>query len=511
MSNVAIRYSYLSQQSKIEINGTEISSYSSLTSVCNRPFSESVPFIIKSLDRELCDEYTIDYYALPFQYNILKSFAKNPEYCKGIHLHTMDTIFAAKDVYVKLTEMCEKYEMQLSIAASTKVYTVDDTLLVPAVSEIEKVDAENAEVGIFRTLDNIPENIRIVVCINDEYAYRRINGKNCFMVPEEGLEDFWDYYFTFEKMIPYISECMTAFKYKKLDETDRIELEVLRTGKPAYYLGTMIVSMDKGEAGVVPFASYPEGAFHLRSTNNLILELSDTTVIGKAAGTASITVINSDNVVMESRTITVIDHLYVQNIRLIQRFDYMKKNERNKIEAIAEPANAEDAEYLEWTSTNPSVAQIDAKGNIIALSEGKTIITCRGKEVNSFVEIEVKPALTGLRITTDKVTLHNGEKQVVEVEAIPANAPTENLRWEIDNRSIASLSVSSVSNLRCQISASSQYTGTGNIRCFDPETRISSVAQLEVKMKQSIPGGGCGGCLIACLVVFLLLMIIGSL
>lgn len=509
MSNVSIRYSYLSQKSKMEINGAEIGVYSNLSSICSRPFSESVPFIIKGLNEELGDDYTIDYYSLPFQCNILKSFAEGSEYCKGINYHVMDGAFSARDVYARLSQLCDKYELQHSISTATKAYVEDDALMVPAIPEIEKTELADAEVAIFRNLDVIPDNVNVAVCISDTYKYRRINGKNCFMVPEDGIEDFWDYYFTFEKMIPYIAESMVAFKYRKLEESDRIELEVLRSGKPAYYLGSMNANMDKGEATTVPFNSFPAGVYRLKSTNDYVLELRDDTVVAKSAGTESITVVDENDKVIDSRTITVIDHLYVQNIRLIQSFDYMKRNQKNRIEAIAEPANAEDAEYLEWTSTNPSVAQIDDRGNIIALSEGKTIITCRGKEVNSFVEIEVKPDLTGLRINPSSISLNNGEQQVLEVEPIPANAPVDHLQWELDNRNIANLAVSSQTKLRCQVSASSQYTGKGNISVFDPETRIRSVAQLEVKMKQSIPGGGCGGCLMVFIGFIVLLLIIG--
>lgn len=513
MNNVSIKYSYLSQHCNMEINGAEIGVYSNLSSICSRPFSESVPFINKGLDEELGDDYSIDYYSLSFQCNILKSFAENSEYCKGINYHNMDTVFSARDVYIRLSQLCDKYEIMQGISIATKVFIEDDTIRTPSLPEIEIVDLCDAEVAIFRNVENIPENVNVAVCLSETYKYRRINGKNCFMVPLEGLEDFWDYYFMFEKMIPYIAESMKAFKYRKLDESDRIELEVLQSGNPAYYLGSINATMDKGEAVVIPFASFPAGLYKLESTNRSVLDLRDETVIAKSAGTASITVVDASGKAADSRTVTVIAHQYVQNIRLIQSFEYMKRNQKTRIEAIAEPANAEDAEYLEWTSTDPSVAQIDDRGNIIALSEGKTIITCRGKEVNSFVEIEVKPELTGLRINPSSISINTGEQQVLEVVPIPSNAPVDHLQWELDNRNIANLTVSSATKLRCQVSASSQYTGKGNVSVYDTETRIRSVAQLEVKMKQKI-SGGCGTCLITCLIIlgiFVVIAFLGSL
>lgn len=511
MNIVSIKYSYLTQQSQIEINGSEIGAYSNLSTVTNKPFSESVPFIVKRLDEELYDDYMIDYYALPFQCNILKSFVKNAEYCKKVIDHPINTCFSVREIFAKLSDLSKKYELQLAMPVTTKVFVEDEHIFIPSSVGIERVDPVVADVGVFRSTDNMPSNLKVSVCVADEYAYRRINGINCFMVPENGMEDFWDYYFTFEKMIPYITECMTAFKYRKIEDVDRIVLEVLRTGQSSFYFGNIPTTMDRGEAIVVPFISYPENAFRLKTSDSLIAELSDTTLVAKGDGTVLITVVDSNNNVVDSRTVLVIDHLYVQNIRLISSFAYLKKNQRNRIDAIAEPANAEDAEYLEWTSTNPSVAQIDARGNIIALQEGKTIITCCGKEAKSFIEVEVKPELVGLKINPGSISLNNGEKAVLEAEPVPHNAPIEHLRWEVDNRNIANLVVSKETKLRCQVSASTQYTGKGNLSVYDPETSIRAVAQLEVKMKQTIPGGGCGGCLIVFVVVFILLLIISSL
>ena len=156
MNIVSIKYSYLTQQSQIEINGSEIGAYSNLSTVTNKPFSESVPFIVKRLDEELYDDYMIDYYALPFQCNILKSFVKNAEYCKKVIDHPINTCFSVREIFAKLSDLSKKYELQLAMPVTTKVFVEDEHIFIPSSVGIERVDPVVADVGVFRSTDNMP-------------------------------------------------------------------------------------------------------------------------------------------------------------------------------------------------------------------------------------------------------------------------------------------------------------------------------------------------------------------
>ena len=202
-----------------------------------------------------------------------------------------------------------------------------------------------------------------------------------------------------------------------------------------------------------------------------------------------------------SKSITVIGHQYIEEIRLIPRFEYLKRSERNCIDVVLTPLNAEDANKLVWKNSNPNVLQIDENGNIIALENGKATITVSGQKVNASLVIEVKPVLQGLRFVQQSVRLKNGETIILECDITPPDAPTENLTWELDNKTIASINPSKYGN-RCQVIASTSYEGKGNVRCYDAETKLGALCNIEVISK--VKPGAAGKVALSCWLIGIL-------
>ena len=179
----------------------------------------------------------------------------------------------------------------------------------------------------------------------------------------------------------------------------------------------------------------------------------------------------------------------MEEIRLIPRFEYLKRSERNRIDVIITPLNAEDANRLSWNISNPNVIQVDESGNIIALENGKATITVSGYATSASLVVEVKPALQNLSFSQQSVRLKTGETFILECSVSPSDAPTENLTWELDNKTIASINPSKTGK-RCQIIASTNYEGKGNVRCYDSNTKLGAICNIEVisKVKPSTAG-----------------------
>ena len=223
-------------------------------------------------------------------------------------------------------------------------------------------------------------------------------------------------------------------------------------------------------------------------------------------GTTNFSVVEKGGKVVESKTLQVIGHQYAEEIRLIPRFDYLKRNERNRIDFVVVPSDAEDTNELIWHNSNPEVLQIDEKGNVIAMAQGKARITVSGKETENSIEIEVKPDLQGLSFPQEAIRLKCGESVVLECQVIPEGAPMENLTWEIDNKTIASLNPAK-DGRRCQVIAATGYEGKGNIRCYDPHSRLGAICNIEVifKIRQSTLGKAALACLLFGIIMPLIL------
>lgn len=300
---------------------------------------------------------------------------------------------------------------------------------------------------------------------------------------------FWDYIVLELITRPLVTEYLTALRYAKLNTAQKTELDSIKSNAPSYYIGDIPVSLDKGTSITIEFASFPVTAFSIRSENESILSCSDDKLTAHEGGNTFVSIINDKKEVVVQKQISVIQHQYAEEIRLIPRFEYLKRSERNHIDVIITPLNAEDANQLTWNISNPEIVQVDENGNIIALENGKATITLSGHATSATLVVEVKPILQNLNFSQQSVRLKSGETLILECNITPSDAPTENLTWELDNKTIASINPSKTGK-RCQIIASTNYEGKGNVRCYDPNTKLGAICNIEVisKVKPSTAG-----------------------
>lgn len=488
MNHVEIRYSYCSQKAELKMNGEEVSPYSELTAIFNRPFLEVVTYIFKSLDNEIFDEYEIDLYATTFQYDLLMDLVEKSEYCKVIHFHKIGSLFSKETLIERLSFISNQHNITISESSAMKLFCKEN-INIPTNLFFTPVEVPNADIGIFNDETVIPPTIKTIVILSDSFRFQNKSGHICYYIPQNKLDLFLEYY-EFEFVIrPMVAEYLTALKYIKLNDIQKTELEAIKTNKPAYYIGDIPTSMDQGDSFMVEFSSFPPQFYMLRSENPNIISCQNTRITAVNAGNCHLIITNNKNEMVTSKGIYVIGHQYAEEIRLVPRFEYLKCSERSRIDIIVTPYNAEDANKLTWTISDPNIIQVDENGNIIALKDGKTTITVSGRNVKSTLSVEVKPALQRLRFSQQFVQMKNGEIIVLNCDVFPLDAPTENLVWEIDNKTIASINPSQ-DGRRCQLIASTNYEGKGNIRCYDSTSKLGAICNIEVisKVKQGTAG-----------------------
>ena len=94
-----------------------------------------------------------------------------------------------------------------------------------------------------------------------------------------------------------------------------------------------------------------------------------------------------------------------------------------------------------------------------------------------------------MRITQSSIRLRRGESVELECEVSPINAPTNTLKWELDNKTIASINPTK-DGKRCRITAASSYEGKGNVRCYDATANVGAICNIQVINK--VPANGFG-------------------
>ncbi len=108
-----------------------------------------------------------------------------------------------------------------------------------------------------------------------------------------------------------------------------------------------------------------------------------------------------------------------------------------QLEATVQPENASD-KNVEWSSSDETIATVDAEGNVTAISLGETTITARCGEVTASCRISVisTPA-ESIVLNTESAQLKVGESIVLEATVLPEDATDKTVIWSSKNNNIA--------------------------------------------------------------------------
>jgi len=98
-----------------------------------------------------------------------------------------------------------------------------------------------------------------------------------------------------------------------------------------------------------------------------------------------------------------------------------------------------------WTSDTPDVAFVNQDGRVFGLAEGSAEISAHGFGAEAVCRVTVKHVpLEGVAFIGQRLQLAVGDDASVELSFSPANATVENLRFSLDDPSLAEISANGV-------------------------------------------------------------------
>ena len=163
------------------------------------------------------------------------------------------------------------------------------------------------------------------------------------------------------------------------------------------------------------------------------------------AGKATITVTTKEGNYTAEATITVKKKIVdVTGVELNKKSLNLTIGDKAKLTATIKPSNATNKE-LAWTSSNTSVATVDASGNIKALKEGTATITVTTKDGNYKATCTVKVTkpvvinVTGVTLNKTSLTLVEGNKSTLTATVKPSNATNKGVTWASSNTSVVTV------------------------------------------------------------------------
>ncbi len=205
------------------------------------------------------------------------------------------------------------------------------------------------------------------------------------------------------------------------------------------YAGTSLTL----NANVMPLnASNPTVTWS--SSNNALATVVDgqVTTFTSATYPATVNITASAGSQSATCTITLKDPTMLTQLYLNKTTAAINVNDTLTLTATTAPSAATN-KTLTWTSSNPSVATVDANGKVTALTAGYTVIKAAstdGSGLSASCNVSVS-TVNVLIITLNKssLTLVEGNTETLTANIYPTNATVPTLKWTSSNTSVATV------------------------------------------------------------------------
>lgn len=155
-----------------------------------------------------------------------------------------------------------------------------------------------------------------------------------------------------------------------------------------------------------------------------------------------------DKVILENGIIGYIYQTYVTELPSVQieKIDVsidnktIQKGERKKLQVAISPQEASNHKVI-YTSSNPSVATVDDKGNIQAIRSGTTTITVKAEEnsVQSQIELNVYSKVTNILLDQKEIYMQLDDVFEINATIEPEDANEKGILYRSSNTKVATI------------------------------------------------------------------------
>ena len=201
------------------------------------------------------------------------------------------------------------------------------------------------------------------------------------------------------------------------------------------YLGQTVTMT----ATVLPSDASDKSVTWTSSNSDIVSVTQNGNVTANAMGEAEITATSNDGGFSKSCKVTVIEPLVpATSLTLTPKTMSLNIGESGSMELQILPNDCN--EILEWKSSDPSVATVNA-GDITALAAGTTTITVRGSNTSASATVTVIDpyAVTGVPLARTTLSLEMGETATLVATVLPEDARDKTVTWSSGNTAVATV------------------------------------------------------------------------
>ena len=199
-----------------------------------------------------------------------------------------------------------------------------------------------------------------------------------------------------------------------------------------------------GESSIVVATVAPSNASNKNvtwsSSNNNVATVSNGTIKGIGAGTATITAKTADGGKTATVKVTV-SKVSVTGVTLNKSSLNLAVGESSTVTATVAPSNASN-KSVTWSTSNSNVATV-SNGTIKGVGAGTASITAKTADggKTAYVTVTVSTVkVTGLSLTNDVILVSVGSSLQVNPIVTPSNATNKSVTWSSSDTKIATVS-----------------------------------------------------------------------
>ena len=114
------------------------------------------------------------------------------------------------------------------------------------------------------------------------------------------------------------------------------------------------------------------------------------------------------------------------------------KNQSETLIATVLPYDATD-KTVNWSSSDATIASVDANGKVTALKGGQAVITARAGEKSASCAVTVTVPVTGISLNQSSLTLTKGQSANLVAYVQPSDATDKNVTWVSSDNNVATV------------------------------------------------------------------------
>lgn len=197
-------------------------------------------------------------------------------------------------------------------------------------------------------------------------------------------------------------------------------------------------------ATITPADADPKEPITWTTSDETIATVDGGKVTAVKEGEATVTATSDGK---SATCIVKVDYIHVSEISLDVTEKTLYAGETLNLTATVSPENS-TYKTVEWTSSDKSVATVDAEGKVDAIGKGTTTITAKADGKEATCKLTVLAPVKGVSISKTALSLLVGESATLTATLIPADAtPREEFTWSSSAPEVATVDAGMVKAL----------------------------------------------------------------